>query len=120
MPAPVLVVHQEAEICSQMLGALRAAGCEAAGFHRPMTALNAIESGSHARVLVTQVDFGAGTLNGDALARMLRLKRPKIKVIYVDHSENQRHITVGGPFLPHPVDLNLLVETVRHLLTSIG
>ncbi len=118
MPAPVLVVHQQAEICSQMLGALRAAGCEAAGFHNPMTALNAIESGSRARVLVTQVDFGAGTLNGDALARMLRLKRPKITMVYVDRAENQRYITVGGPFLPHPVDLNVLAETVRRLLAS--
>jgi DNA-binding NtrC family response regulator len=120
MPAPVLVVHQDAEICSQMLGALRAAQCEAAGFHSSMTALNAIENGSRARVLVTQVDFGAGTLNGDALARMLRLKRPKIKVVYVDHAENQRHITVGGPFLPYPIDLNALTKTVRHLLTAGG
>ncbi len=120
MPAPVLVVHQETEICSQMLRALRAAGCEAAGFRIPMTALNAIEIGSRARVLVTQVDFGAGTLNGDALARMLRLKRPNIKVIYVDRSQNQRYVTVGGLFLPHPVDLNLLVETVRRLLAARG
>jgi DNA-binding NtrC family response regulator len=120
MPAPVLVVHQEAAICSQMLGALRAAGCEVAGFHSPMTALNAIERGSHARVLVTQVDFGAGTLNGDALARMLRLKRPNIKVVYVDRSENQRHITAGEPFLLHPVDLSVLVETVRAMLNSSG
>jgi DNA-binding NtrC family response regulator len=120
MPAPVLVVHQAPEICSQMLGALRAAGCEVAGFHSPMTALNAIDSGSHARVLVTQVDFGAGTLSGDALARMLRLKRPHIKVVYVDLAQNQRYVTVEGPFLPYPVDLNVLADTVRQLLTSSG
>jgi DNA-binding NtrC family response regulator len=120
MPAPVLVVHQETEIFSQMLGALRAAGCEAAGFYSPTTALNAIESSSRARVLVTQVDFGAGTLNGDALARMLRLKRPNIKIVYVDRAENQRHITVGGLFISYPVDVDVLAETVRRLLTSSG
>jgi hypothetical protein len=54
--------------------------CEAAGFHSPMTALIAIERGSHIRVMVTQVDVG-GTLNGNALARLLRLKQPRIRVV---------------------------------------
>lgn len=118
MPAPVLVVHQEAEACGQMLAALRAAGCEAVGFYSPMTALNAIESDTRVRVLVTRVDFGPGMLNGVALARMLLMKRPDIKVVYVGRAENERHITVAGPFLPHPIDLNALAETVCGLLLA--
>lgn len=118
MPAPVLVVHQENEAREEVLAALRAAGCEAAGFDNPMTALNAIETDSRVRVLVTRVNFRAGMLNGVALARMLRLKRPAIKVVYIGRVENERYVTVDGPFLPLPVDLNVLAETVHGLLAS--
>lgn len=119
MPAPVLVVHQETEARQRMLVALRAAGCEAVGFDCPMAALDAIESNSRVRVLVTRIDFGNGKLNGAALARMLLVKRPDIKVVYVGRPENERHVTVEGPYLPHPVDMNVLAETVCGLLPQV-
>jgi hypothetical protein len=48
-----------------------------------MAALDAIEVGSRLRVLVTRVDFGPGKPNGIALARMVRVKRPGTKVVFV-------------------------------------
>ena len=48
-----------------------------------MSALDAIESDTLLRVLVTRVDFGPGKLNGVALARMIRHKRPSVKTVIV-------------------------------------
>jgi hypothetical protein len=59
MPAPVLVVHDEADTCDLAVAALIAAGLKAVGFHEP-TALAAIETDTRVRVLVTRVDFAAG------------------------------------------------------------
>jgi DNA-binding NtrC family response regulator len=120
MPAQVFVVHQENEFCSQIVVALQAAGCVAMGFSSPMTALDAMDHDPRVKVLVTRIDFGEGMLNGAALARMLLIKRPDIKLVYIGRAENERHVTVEGPFLPHPVDLTVLAETVRGLLDPNG
>jgi hypothetical protein len=88
MPAAVLVVHDEQNTRELAVGALRAAFLEAAGFADPMAALDAIEANSSVRVLVTRVMFGRpGKLNGIALARMVQLKRPGIKVVFVALAE---------------------------------
>jgi DNA-binding NtrC family response regulator len=116
MPAPVLVVHDESDTREEMLAALRAAGHDSIGYHDPMLALDAIESDTRVRVLVARVDFGPGKLNGDALARMVRHKRPSVKAVFVGRPENGRYVQGAGEFLPHPVDLQALVEAVaRHL-----
>jgi hypothetical protein len=60
MPAPVLVVHDEADTCDLAVAALIAASLMAVGFHEPTAALAAIETDTRVRVLVTRVDFGAG------------------------------------------------------------
>ena len=60
MPAAVLVVHNEANICELAVAALRAAFIDVTGFDDPMAALNAIEDDTRVRVLVTRVGFGPG------------------------------------------------------------
>jgi DNA-binding NtrC family response regulator len=76
MPAPVLVVHDEQNTRELAVSALREAFLEAVGFDDPMKALDAIEASSRVRVLATCVMFAPGKLNGVALARMVRMKRP--------------------------------------------
>jgi DNA-binding NtrC family response regulator len=76
MPAPVLAVHDEQDICELAVSTLRAALLEVVGFEDPIAALDAIETDSRVHVLVTRVVFGPGKPNGVALARMIRLKRP--------------------------------------------
>jgi DNA-binding NtrC family response regulator len=120
MPAPVVIVHDETDTREGMLTALRAAGHDSIGFHNPMSALDAIESDTLLRVLVTRVDFGLGKLNGVALARMIRHKRPSVKTVIVGRSENGRYADGAGEFLPHPVDLQALVDAVgRHLTKPV-
>ncbi len=80
MPAAVLVVHDEPDTRELAVTALRAAFLDVIGFDDPMAALNAIEDDTRVRVLVTRVAFGPGKLNGVALARMVRVKRPGTKL----------------------------------------
>jgi DNA-binding NtrC family response regulator len=82
MPAAVLVVHDEQSTRELAVSALRAAFLEAVGFADPM-ALDAKRPILTYRVLVTRVMFGPDKLNGIALARMVRFKRPGTKVVFV-------------------------------------
>jgi DNA-binding NtrC family response regulator len=120
MSATVLVVHSETDARELMLSAVRVAGFEAVGFSDPMRALDAVESDSRIRVLVTRINFGEGRLNGIALARMLRHNlRRGIKVVFVGRSENRRHVDDGGcEFIPHPIDQKALVDAVARALAA--
>ena len=118
MPAPVLVVHDEQNTRELAVSALRAAFLEAVGFEDPMAALNAIEASSLVRVLVTRVMFGPDKLNGVALARMVRMKRPGTKVLFVAREEYAPHAEGLGVFLPRPLNPDVFVATVSRLLVA--
>jgi DNA-binding NtrC family response regulator len=120
MSATVLVVHSETDARELMLSALRSAGFDVAGFGNPMMALDAVESDSRIRVLVTRINFGEGRLNGVALARMLRHNiRRDIKVVFVGRPENRRYVDDGeGEFIPHPINPKALVDAVGRALAA--
>jgi DNA-binding NtrC family response regulator len=119
MPAPVLVAHDDKATRDLAVATLSAAGIETVGFEDPIAALNAIEADSRVRVLVTRVDFGSGKLNGVALARMLRVKRPGAKVVFVALASNAHHTEGEGEFLPMPlVQPELLVDAVSRMRVS--
>ena len=116
MPAPVLVVHDEQNTRELAVAALRDAFLEVVGFDDPLKALDAIEVSSRVRVLVTRMVFGPGKLNGVALARMVRVKRPGTKVVFVAREENAPYAEGLGVFLPGPLNPDLLTATVSRLL----
>jgi DNA-binding NtrC family response regulator len=118
MPAAVLVVHDELSTRERAVSALRAAFLEVIGFSDPMAALEAIEASSRVRVLVTRVVFGRGKLNGVALARMVRVKRPGTKVVFVAREEYAPHTEGLGVFLPMPLNPFIFVATVGRLLAT--
>jgi DNA-binding NtrC family response regulator len=119
MPAPVLVAHDDKATRDLAVATLGAAGIETVGFDDPIAALDAIETNSRVRVLVTRVDFGSGKLNGVALARMLRVKRPGAKVLFVALPSNAHHAEGVGEFLPMPLEQPvLLVDAVSRMLVS--
>ena len=118
MPAVVLVVHDEQNTRELAVSALRAAFFEAIGFADPMAALDAIEAEPRVRVLVTRVMFGPDKLNGVALARMVRLKRPGTKVVFVALEEYAPHTEGLGVFLPMPLNPDTFVATVGRLLVT--
>ena len=118
MPAPVLVAHDERETRELAVTTLRAAFLEVVGFEDPMAALDAMETDSRVRVLVTCVDFGPGKPHGVALARMVRVKRPGTKVVFAARAEHEPHTEGLGVFLPMPLNPDILVATVSRLLAS--
>jgi DNA-binding NtrC family response regulator len=118
MPAAVLVVHDEQNTRELAVSALRAAFLEAVGFADPMAALDAIQANSHVRVLVTRVMFGPGKLNGIALARMVRVKRPSTRVVFVARDEYAPYAEGLGVFLPRPFNPDIFVATVSRLLVA--
>jgi DNA-binding NtrC family response regulator len=117
MPAPVVVAHDNKATRELAVAALIAAGLTAVGFHDPMVALDAVGDDARVRVLVTHVDYGAGKLNGVALARMLKLKRPDLKILFLALPENREDAEGVGEFLPMPLVPYLLVDTVGRMLS---
>ena len=119
MPASVIVVHDDKRTRDLALAALGAAGFETVCFDDPIAAWDAIEAGSELRVLVARVDFGSGKLNGVALARMFRTKRPGGKILFVGLPSNAHHTEGVGEFLPMPLaEPHLLVDAVSKMLGS--
>ena len=118
MPALVLVAPDDKATRELAVAALIAAGLAAVGFHDPMAALDAVEDNSRVRVRVARVDFGAGKLNGVALARMLKLKRPDIKVLFLALPENREYEEGVGELLPMPLVPYRLVDTVGRMQTT--
>jgi len=118
MPAPVVVVHQQLDTRRMLISTVRDAGYEVAGFADPIKALDAIETGSRARVLVTRLDFGPGKLNGIALARMIRHKGLDVQVVFVGRADKARYLDSTEAFVPHPVDLNAVADAVRRALAA--
>jgi DNA-binding NtrC family response regulator len=116
MPAEVVVVHNDDETRELASRALRDAGYEVTALDSPMQVLDEMDGPTRIRVLVTRVDFGPGKLNGTALARMVRLRQPSAKIVFVAREENHGYTKELGEFLPVPLDPNGLVDVVGSLL----
>ena len=116
MPAAVIVVHDNSQIRELATNALRDAGYEVTAFDSPMAVLDVLDSPMRLRVLVTRVDFGPSKLNGTALARMVRLKQPAARIVFVARDRNRPHTADLGEFLPMPLDASGLVDVVGRLL----
>ncbi len=118
MPAPIIVVLPELDARQRALGTLRAAGHEVVAFADPIDALKTVENDGRARVLVVAIDFGPGTLNGLALALMLRYRRPTIKAVFVGSAEDGHHAAAEGVFLRRPLNPTALLDAVERQFTS--
>jgi DNA-binding NtrC family response regulator len=120
MPARVVLVHDEPEFLEPLDAALRQAGHDVATFADPMEALDALDAAQSIEVLVTRVQFPVGKPNGLAVARMARVKRPEIRVIFTAQPEFARYAEGVGVFMPRPVSVADVVATVERLLLKSG
>lgn len=120
MPASVALVHDDPSFVASALTALEGAGVSVAAFSDPMVAINEIERAQSFDTLITRVTFPAGKPNGVSLALVLRNRCPKLNVIFVARSENEPHTDDIGTFIPHPVDLQKLVDAVRRCIDPEG
>jgi DNA-binding NtrC family response regulator len=118
MPACIVVVHDDPKFVDQLTAALSIAGYDVAAFVDPMAALIALDAAQSLEVLITRVHFGPGTLNGAALARMARSKRPGIRVLFTALPEWEEYAEGLGKFMPLPVSVPGVVDAVRRMLES--
>jgi DNA-binding NtrC family response regulator len=116
MPAPIVIVLDEADASERTAAMLQAAGYDAISLPDSMAALDAMEGAVRVEVLVTCVDHGAGKPNGVALARMARYKRPGIRILFVGAAEFAQHTDGLGVFIPDPVTAEDVTNAVVRAL----
>jgi DNA-binding NtrC family response regulator len=120
MPASVVVVHDDPDFVDQLALALSLAGYDVISFVDPMAALDAFDASHLLEVLVTRVQFGLGKMNGVALARMARSKRPGVRVLFTALPEFKDYAEGLGKFMPMPVSVPDVVDAVVGMLESDG
>ena len=115
---PAHIVYTDAAFLEAVCAALSASGKSVSGYSDAMQALDALEGATTTDVLVTRVDFGRGTLNGVALARMAQFRRPEVKVLFVARTENKEYTRGVGEALTAPAAVPDIVAAVDRLLAE--
>jgi DNA-binding NtrC family response regulator len=116
MPARIMIVHDEPDFADEVASILRPGEDNVARFADPAAALDALESAERIELLVSCVDFGPGKLNGEALVRMARARRPEINVLLIGPLELAEYAGALGHFLREPVSPWELMTTIERLL----
>jgi DNA-binding NtrC family response regulator len=118
MPDRILVVEDDESTRYAYEQALKAAGYQTAGFAAYFAAAPEIDKGASA-LLVVDLQLPPGTPQGLSIARMARHHRPGLPIIFVTgHPETAELIKETGPIMLKPIDLHMLVTTVRDLLAA--
>jgi len=117
MPNRILVIEDDEATRYAYERALSSAGYQTAGYRTYFAAAEDIDKGAGA-LLVVDLQLPPGTPQGLAIARMARLHRPGLPVIFVTGYPEMAELadTEAGPVILKPVDLGLLVATVRKRL----
>jgi DNA-binding NtrC family response regulator len=116
MPARVVVVLEDPVLSGATVAALQERGYDAIAIPDSMDALDALESAARIEVLVTSAEFRPGKPNGVALARLTKLKRPDVKVVFMGTADFARFIEGVGLFIPVPVTAHEISQSVFELL----
>jgi CheY-like chemotaxis protein len=112
----MLVVEDDDPTRYAISKTLEAAGYEVAQAHDFRDALPILEG--KGRVDLLLVDLGIPGVNGFALARMARMRRPEIKIVYVTGDDDIPVTEAMGPILRKPVDPETLIATIRRELST--
>ena len=111
-----MIVHDEPDFVDEVASILKSGEDDVATYANPAAALDALESAERIELLVSCVDFGPGKLNGVALARMARARRPEIDVLLIGPLELAQDAGGLGHFLREPVSPWELMTTIERLL----
>ncbi len=98
--------------------ALEAAGHDVKAFSDSMSAIDALEAAERTELLITRVAFPVGKPNGVSLARMARVKKPGVRVLFAARDENRQHTEGLGEFLAVPVTGPEIVATAARILAE--
>jgi DNA-binding NtrC family response regulator len=118
MPARIVVVYDEPACLDEAVSALSLAGHDPVGFTDTMAALRALDAPQQVSLLITRMRFPPGRPQGISLARVLKTKRPELKILFTAQPELAEHAEGIGEFLALPVSMTALVATVDRILRS--
>jgi CheY-like chemotaxis protein len=114
----ILLVDDDLAFGDAIARVLRAAGLEVVLAPDYRLALEELESTRDIDLLITDIVM-PDRVNGVALSRMARMRRPDLKVIYLTAYDIPGLADEAiGPILRKPVDDTCLVEEVRRVLAA--
>lgn len=116
MPQKILLVDDDPTWRYAAAKALVGEGYEVVSASDYMGALDLVGSEPPVDILVTDIVMPKG-MNGFALARMARLRRRDIKVLYMTGYDVPTHEAVGK-VIRKPIDPNDLIAEVRSCLAA--
>jgi DNA-binding NtrC family response regulator len=116
--AAILLVDDDEAFGFAVSRRLKAAGHEVVTVRSSMKALDVLDAGSHVDIMLADIVLAKGEPNGISLARMARLKRPRIKTAlitgYRDIAGDES--TLPGPLFYKPLDLDEFADAVAGML----
>lgn len=117
MPNRILVIEDDEATRYAYQHALEAAGYQTTGYGSYFAAAQEIDAGSGA-LLVVDIQLPPGTPQGLSIARMAQYRRSDLPIIFVTgHPEMAAKAgSETGLILLKPIDLGVLVTTVREIL----
>lgn len=110
----ILLVEDDDALSYALTRILAVEGYTVVRVHDYQDALLILEDGGSVDLLVT--DLRLPGVNGFALARMGRMRRHNLKVVYVTGCDEFPESEALGPVLRKPVDPDALLRTVRATL----
>jgi DNA-binding NtrC family response regulator len=113
MPAQIALVHDEDPFRDLVARTLRDARYNVAEYPDALAATDVLDNAGGLELLITRVTFAEGRSNGAALARMVRFRRPFVRVIFIARLQMQQYVDELGVFLPVPVAMPDLLAAVR-------
>src|SRR5262245_1346735 len=118
MPAQIVIALNDITLANRVATELSARGYDTIAFSDPMAALNELEDARRLQLLIASVDFGAGRPNGVTLARMAKLKRPRMMAIFLGLPEMLVHTEGLGKLLLPSVTAPDVVAQVAGMLKA--
>jgi len=102
MPARYVLVHDDQEFASALM---RKLGSDLAWFDDPAKALRALETARTIKFLITRLIFSDRQPVGLSLARLARMSRPEVRVIFTGLLPYKDFACGLGEFVPEPVEV---------------
>jgi PAS domain S-box-containing protein len=108
-PRAVLVVEDNSSARMAIEGHLEDLGWTVLG---AASGAEAIELAGDAEISALLTDYSLPDMTGDEIARLLRSRRPDIRVIYMS-GYSELEVDPPGPVLVKPLDLDVIAETLE-------
>jgi CheY-like chemotaxis protein len=116
LPGRVLLVDDDQVLAEAFAQVLRGAGYQVQLAPDYRLALEVLESAAPVDLLVCDIVM-PDRVNGLALGRMARLRRPELKIIYITgHNIPGIENEALGPVLRKPIDNDLLIAEIERVL----